>query len=128
MIGTSIPPIDMAREAALGMSADEKIAFASELCQSVCDPKKGIALLAVSRKVNERGVLLSRVAQADDDYPHYLSITHDEKIDALSRPSRWVRIKQWANRINNSTSGDVIGALCLFGVMYLLLLFTGVMQ
>lgn len=39
----------------------------------------------------------------------------------------WTRIKRWNDRVEDSWLGDLIGAICLFVIGYLLFVFAGVL-
>lgn len=66
MIGAPVQLVDMAREATLGMSDEEKIAFAIEVCHGVTDPAHGPALTLASNRIGQHGHMLCRAAFGEE--------------------------------------------------------------
>ena len=62
MFGAPVQLVEMAREATRGMSDEEKIAFAIEVCHGVSDPRKGPALTLASNRIGQHGHMLCRAA------------------------------------------------------------------
>lgn len=62
MFGAPVQLLDMAREATRGMSDEEKIAFAIEVCHGVTDPLRGPALTVASNWTGQHGHMLCRAA------------------------------------------------------------------
>ncbi|MBF9049915.1 hypothetical protein GTA62_12915 [Roseobacter sp. HKCCD9010] len=62
MIGTPVKLVEMAREATLGMTDEEKVAFAIEVCHGITDPANGSALTIASNRIGQHAHMLCRAA------------------------------------------------------------------
>ncbi|WP_096705076.1 hypothetical protein [Phaeobacter gallaeciensis] len=140
--------VDLAQKTVEGMHDNEKILLAVELCYCVTDQSKGAELIDAALKIARYGHTCQRIS-CEKLIKGTVSLPDTEFTAPLAEippkvghapeggngPSLrlpvaqcWDHLKRVARWLDDSWVGDLIGAICLFGIGYLLLLFGWVLS